>query len=94
MSAPASIEAIAQAGLPSARTTELSILDSIYTGKNATTILKYVTAYPILFCDAPQRLSIWFFKGKKSAINATPQTSVTVIQPPTDLSSFCVSPLP
>ena len=42
--APDSMDAIAQAGLPSARTRLLIMLDAMNTGKNPRIILKYSTA--------------------------------------------------
>ena len=61
--APASIEAIDHAGLPSARTTAFIILDSMYTGKNARMMSKYSTAMPMLFSEAPNSESSGAFSG-------------------------------
>ncbi len=83
--APASIENIDQAGLPSERITAFIILDSINTGKNARIILKYSTAIPRLFSDAPNRVRTPVFKGKNTAISTKLDNRVTVIPLPTAL---------
>ena len=58
MMAPDSMEAIDQAGLPSARITEFIMFISILTGKNTRMILKYSIAIPMVFSEAPNSVRI------------------------------------
>lgn len=74
--APTSMEAIDQEGLPSARITAFIILESIYTGKNAKMMLKYSTAIPILFSEAPKSVKSCIFSGKNTTISTMLATSV------------------
>nr|WP_235666926.1 hypothetical protein [Clostridioides difficile] len=92
--APVSIEAIEPAGLPSARITEFIILDSIKIGKNSNTILKYSTAYPMLFSDAPNKVKSDVLNGKNSAINIMLVIKVTITPVPIALWEVLESFLP
>lgn len=63
VTAPASIEIIAIAGLPSARMTEVVIFISIKTGKNAKMTSRYSTAMSMVFSDAPKSISAGRLSG-------------------------------
>ena len=63
VAAPASIEAIAQAGLPSERITPFIIFIAIYTGKKPRIITKYSEARPMLFSDAPKSINTGILSG-------------------------------
>lgn len=92
--APTAMEAMDQAGLPSARTTAFIMLDSMYTGKNAKMMLKYSIAMPMLFSEAPKSVKSCVFSGKNTAISTILATSVTMIPVPIALCADCVSFLP
>lgn len=76
---------------PSARMTAFIILDSIYTGKNARMILKYSTAIPILFSDAPNKVKSCVFNGKKTAISTRLERSIMTMPVPIALWAAWVS---
>lgn len=62
--APLAIEAIDQEGLPPARAIAFIISESIYIGKKNKMILKYSTAIPMLFSDAPKSVKSCVFNEK------------------------------
>ncbi|SCI62139.1 Uncharacterised protein [uncultured Blautia sp.] len=92
--APDSMEAMDQAGLPSARITEFIMFISILAGKKARMMLKYSTAIPIVFSDAPNRVRIRSFSGKKTAIRIRLTRRVIVMPLPIQAVAFFVSFFP
>lgn len=94
MMAPDSMEAMDQAGLPSARITEFIMFISILAGKKARMMLKYSTAIPIVFSDAPNRVRIRSFSGKKTAIRIRLTRRVIVMPLPIQAVAFFVSFFP
>lgn len=80
--APASIESIAHAGLPSARIAEFIMLQRMNIGIIASTTSKYSIAYARVFSDVSKNVKIGTLKQYMTSIITMPDKNVSVMLAP------------